>query len=421
MMKRVFSILLMLSLVFGMTGFSHAENPYAVTEPITIEFWHALSNDTVLNALIDAFEEENPLITVVPICQGDWADINTKLAAAIAAGTSDIPAVVTLNPAYVGTYAESGMLEPIDDFIDKTDFPIEDFSVGMVNTFVYGDSTVGLPYLNSGLVMFYNKDIVDAEVLTLPDTWGEMDGFMQAATTDDHKAMGIHAGGIWYTLCLFTNRGVEYGDESISDTGIDSDIAIETASALKQWYDDGKMDYFYGSSASADGRTAFTTGELVMYVQSTAAYQSLVGLSDFEIGIHFPPGGELGRYSHVGGQGISIPAAASQEQKNAGWMLIEYLTSPEANLALAEATGYLPTRTTTIDSEVGMVYLNKYPAFIPVVEMLDNIVHQPRFNNSVSCNNLWLSMMSEAIIEDGDMQAAMKEIAHQVTEIMLDN
>lgn len=422
-MKKSLSITLLIALLLSLcSSAALASDPYAVTKPITIEFWHALSNNELLNQLIDKFEEDNPLITVNPVHQGDWTDINTKLSAAISSGADDmLPAVITLNPTYVGTFAEGGMVESLDAYVSNDAFPIQEFSKGMIDTFTYNGTCYGLPYLNSCLVMYYNADAVQAEQIDLPVSWTDMDAFVSKASVGDRKAIGFHAGGAWYYECFFTNRLPIFGTDDAPTCRLDDPLAIDVASDIQRWYAEKKADYFYGSSAAADGRSAFADGKLLCYMQSSAIYQTLKKMCNFEVGMTFPVGGERGRYSHVGGQGISLVARASQEQKNAGWQLIKYLTSPEVNLALAEVTGYLPTRTTTINSEVGQAYLANHPAFLPIIEMLDNIEYQPRYNNAVNCNNIWRAAMSQAIIEGGDMEKVMKNVTKQILEIIAEN
>ena len=421
-MKKTLVLVLFAILAVSLLCPSALAQSHEVTEPVSIEFWHALSNADLLNALIDEFEEQNPLITVDPIYQGDWTDINAKLSAAIAGGDgSQLPAVITLNPSYLGTFADGGMIASLEEHIADDQFALDEFSTGLVNTFTWNGVTYGLPYLNSCLVMYYNTEMAEAEGLEIPELWTDMNAFMEKATTEEHKAMGMHAGGVWYFQPFFTNRAAVFGTDEAPTAELDNPLCVEIATDLQRWYQEGKMDYFYGSSAGADGRAAFAEGKLFCYVQSSAIHTNLQAMCDFEVAMTWPVGGERGRYSYVGGQGIGLVAGVSEAQRDAGWQLIQYLTSPEVNIALAEETGYLPTRTTILETEAGQAYVASRPAYLPVIEMLDNVECQPRYNNAVTTNDIWRAEMSRAIIEGGDMQAVMESIAEQMQEIIADN
>lgn len=426
-MKKLLALAMTVAFAFGLFCNAFAEEPYAVTEPIKIEFWHALSNDTVLKELVAAFEEENPLIEVDVIYQGSWTDINTKLSAALSANNESIlPAVVTLNPSYIGSFVEDDVVAPLNDYIaNDPSVKAEEFGKGMMDTFTWDGKVAALPYLTSAMVIYYNKTMAEAEGLEIPASWDEMEAFVEKASANDHKAIGFHAGGVWFFEPFFCNRMDVFGTDLEPTSRLDDPICVEVATAFQKWCQDGKAEWYYGSSAAADGREAFASGSIFAYCQSSATYQTLKkaveSSANFEIGMAMPVGGELGRYSMVGGQGISLVSKASEAKKNAGWQLIKYLTTEEANLALAEATGYLPTRTTTLTSEAGLAYQAKYPVFDGILAELDNITVQPRYYGSINGNTIWLAQMSEGIIEGGDMEKIMKNLNAEILEYIEEN
>ena len=50
---------------------------YAVTEPVTIEFWYAGSgNEEFYNQVAEEFNASQDKVTVVPVCGGNYAAIN---------------------------------------------------------------------------------------------------------------------------------------------------------------------------------------------------------------------------------------------------------------------------------------------------------------------------------------------------------
>ncbi|MEG1390838.1 MAG: ABC transporter substrate-binding protein, partial [Angelakisella sp.] len=104
-MKKVLSVLLAATMVAAMAGCSGgstgttppapapsaapeasaapAADTYAVTEPIEIEFWHALETQyqPTVDKVVAEFEKQNPNIKVKAIYQGKYSELNEKLIA----------------------------------------------------------------------------------------------------------------------------------------------------------------------------------------------------------------------------------------------------------------------------------------------------------------------------------------------------
>ena len=87
-MKKLLALLLVAIMLAPMMAFAASE--YAVTEPITIKWWHAHEDqyNEYLTYMTDKFNAENGMgITVEPVYIGAYAEINTQFIAAAAAGT----------------------------------------------------------------------------------------------------------------------------------------------------------------------------------------------------------------------------------------------------------------------------------------------------------------------------------------------
>ena len=71
---------------------------YAVKAPIKIQWWHAMEAQykPLIDKVVADFEKQNPMIDVEAIYQGSYADLNEKLIAAQAAGTT-LPALCVAN------------------------------------------------------------------------------------------------------------------------------------------------------------------------------------------------------------------------------------------------------------------------------------------------------------------------------------
>lgn len=391
------------------------EDPYAVTEPITITFWHTVEEQyrDTLQQLVDQFEEENPLITVEVVYSGSAGDTEEKFIAANVAGGQDLPTVLTSNSDSIVEYQEAGIMEPLQPYFEADQFPIDEFADGMVETFTWDGDTIFLPFLNSACVWFYNKDAVEAEGITMPETWEDMEEFVEAGTKDGRAAICFGGWDAFYEDPIWVNEGTQWVKED-GTTDVAEGPALALSQQIQQWVRDGKAAWAYGSGASANMRTAFSEGKYLAVIHSTGIYQTYLDLCDFEVGMMFPPAGSVSHISEVGGTGLGIPANISQEQKNAAWQFIKFMTSPESNMAMVEATGYLPTRTTTAQGEMGQAYLETYPEYADIFENLDSIVPRERGTGVASMKTLWENAMGQAMLENLDVKETLESYLPQM-------
>ncbi|MEL6469017.1 MAG: sugar ABC transporter substrate-binding protein [Cyanobacteria bacterium J06623_4] len=131
-----------------------------------VEFWTMQLSpkfDDYFNTLIGEFESENPGIAVnwvdVP-----WADMETKILAAVSAGNA--PDVVNLNPNFASQLASRGAWLTLDDKLteeQKAVYLPKIFEATQLN----GDS-FGFPWYLTTRITLYNTDIFEAAGVTEP-------------------------------------------------------------------------------------------------------------------------------------------------------------------------------------------------------------------------------------------------------------
>ncbi len=148
---------------------------YEVTEPITIQWWHALEDQysKTVTEVVDGFNSSQDLITVEPVYVGSYAQLNEALVAAHAAGTG-LPAVTVANTPYVAEYGAGGLTEDLTPYIQATGFEIDDFGKGMIEASSYDGKNVALPFLISTQIVYYNKDMADELGITIPEKWDDI-------------------------------------------------------------------------------------------------------------------------------------------------------------------------------------------------------------------------------------------------------
>ena len=126
-MKKITALLLALLMTLSLSAALAENNPYAVTEPITIEWWHSNEDQYTedINVLCEKFHEQYPLITVIPRYIGSGTVLAENLIAAHAADS--VPAVSQVNVGYLAEYFDSGVCTDLEPYleaygVDKNDF-----------------------------------------------------------------------------------------------------------------------------------------------------------------------------------------------------------------------------------------------------------------------------------------------------------
>ena len=427
-MKKLVSILLSLMLV-AVSGLAAAQaNPYEVTEPITIEYWHAMESqyDGLMQEMVAAFHEQYPLITVEPIYIGSYTVLNEKFIAANAAG--EVPAISMSNTNYVAPYGDSGVCEPLTDYIAASGYDIEDIGVGLQASTQYDGVQISLPCNISTQVMYYNKTAAEAEGIEMPKTWDEMDAFVKKATvknadgTTARYALAIGAWDYWYFETLFMNNGVKVINDDGETTDINGEVAAAMTAQIQQWCKDGYAYVAYGSEASPNMRQSFMDGKVFAVTHTSSLYEKTYkAKSPFEVGIAWYPTGTAGtKISEVGGSVLFIPSKASQEQKNAAWLFLQFVTSKENNIYWAENSGYLPTRQSALTGPDAEKYLETKPAIQVVFENLNEI--NPRNQNPIYATiaTMWAEGFAKICVDGADVQSTLDEYAELINETLQD-
>jgi len=426
-MKRTFFAIVALSMMVAATlSVSAADaDKYAVKAPIKIQWWHAMEAQyaPLIDKVVADFEKQNPMIDVEAIYQGSYADLNEKLIAAQAAGTT-LPAVTVANTPYIAQYGDSGMCEILDPYIQATGFDIKDFGAGLRVASSFKGKQVSLPFLISTQIMFYNKDMADAEKIKLPETWADMDEFMKKASKVSNGVTQRYATVIpgwdqWYFETFYLNAGVKIVNDDNETTDLASAKAIEIAKQLKKWCDAKQAYWAYGKDASGIMRQNFIDGKTFSVIHTTSLYNMYVTNTKFKVGMHYLPGNQT-RDSEIGGCVLLIPSKNKQDVKNAGWKLLSYLTGKEVNMLWAEKTGYMPTRNSVTQTAEGKAFLVEKPAFKAVFDNLDHI--NPRIQHPAysALSKVWMQEMAKVIIEGGDVAASMQKAAKLIDEALQD-
>lgn len=330
----------------------------------SITFWHTMgqANQEKLNRMIEGFNQKYPNIKIEHAAQGGYDDIKEKISAAIPAGTT--PTMAYCYPDHVAEYMSAGAVEEMSGYVSdkKIGLSREEWdSAGGEADFVdsfwkegkeYGDEygveggLYSVPFSKSTEVLFYNKTFFDANGLTVPTTWDEMEAIMPVIKGLGYTALGYDSDANML-ITMMEQEEIPYTSaEKDNHFLFNNDRAKDLVRKLKSWYDAGYLITQGSSSNNTYTSNMFTqTAEphIVMTIGSTGG-TSYNYTSAFEIGVAPIPGGT--KNNHVISQGPSICffSRASADEKYAAWLFYKWISNTDNSAIYSVLTGYSPVR-----------------------------------------------------------------------------
>lgn len=297
------------------------------SEPVTITFASWVNEEPNFIALRDQFQELHPNITVD--LQGVPAEEMTdRLTTQVAGGNP--PDTVYLDQSAVVDFAARNALVDLDPYVAKSIAVKRDDYVGaFLEASLWDDKMFGLPYDGESTGLFYRTDLFAAAGIAEPPmTWEELEAAAQELTKEGQYGYILfapEAAYYWYPY-LWQNGG-----ELLSEDGtqilFNSDAGKEAAEFYVGLAQYSPPDFL--NSNSYDGRVAFATGQVAMYVAG-AWFASVIQdeFPDIDGKWDAAPLPQRERCATtIAGDALVIPAAGKNH--DAAWKWIEFLSAPQ--------------------------------------------------------------------------------------------
>ncbi|MBR3019105.1 MAG: extracellular solute-binding protein [Clostridia bacterium] len=346
---------------------------------VTIMFRHIINKDNQLAVLNDAIAEFNklyPNIKVELINGGTYNDILSSTKEELPAGNE--PNIEFCYMDHIADYNnQKGAVQVLDELIDHpvvglTEEQKADFIPGYYKEGAsFGDGKMyALPFYKSTEVLYYNKTFFDANGLTVPTTWDEMEQVCAAikALEPNSIPLGYDSEGNWF-ITMTEQLNSPYTSTEEPYYLFDNDTNKDFIRKFNGWYNKGYVTTagLLGSYTSG----LFTSTEEVhsyMSIGSSAGatYQRPKknddGTYPFEVGIVPIPQADPANQKAIS-QGPSVCIFAykkSAQEIMASWLLVKYLTTDATfQSRFSIASGYMPAIKSVLENEEYQSYLAK--------------------------------------------------------------
>lgn len=388
-MKKFKVFVLLISLVAIMAACSGGDSESASSTDsesangdgtIELTFWHSMGGNAGegVDELVNRFNEQSENIHVTAEYQGSYDDTLTKLRNAT--NGSNVGAdVVQVFEVGARNMIDSGLIVPVQDYIDKTGYDIDQIEPNLAAYYTIDGRLNSMPFNSSTPLLYYNKDIFEkAGIEDAPSSLEEIHEIAPQLMEEGgaNMAISMNIYGWWFDqwmskqeMDMFDNGNGR--DSNPSKVIIDENKGIQNA--LEVWnelYEAG-----YAPNVGRDGgQPEFVAGESAMTFASTASLRNILDeVGDkFEVGTAYFPGvteEDEGGVS-IGGASLYMIDSGNEAKKDATWEFIEFMISPESQAYWNAQTGYFPITIAAHEEQVFKENLEEYPQFQTAIDQL---------------------------------------------------
>lgn len=344
-MKRLLAVVLIAAITL-LTSFAAG-----ASEVATVRVWFAGTAEPMMRVvneqLLPAFHQAHPGIRIevdfIP-----WNELSPKLLTSFAGNVA--PDLFMHGQAATAGFASAGVLEPLDEYLEKSPGMLEDFGASL-DAGLYEGKRYMIPVYGSGTLLAYRADFYEEVGLdpnNPPRTWEELrESALKLARKRGNRferegiSVRIAAAQQDWSPFLWQNGGELFSEDG-KQVLFDSPEAIEALEFYVSLFDD----------AIADKRENQPIGNLPVLAAGAVAQEfttveNLKTIATYAPDVYpnvrvAPPLTRVQPAAWYSFAGFFM--AKQSANKEATWEVLQFLTSPEALEALTYSLSGLPPR-----------------------------------------------------------------------------
>jgi sn-glycerol 3-phosphate transport system substrate-binding protein len=408
----------------------------ALAKDVELSFYYPIAVGGPIPKIIDGyvadFEKDNPGIKIKAIYAGTYQDTLVKALTAFKSG--EPPDIAVLLSTDMFTLIDEDAITPFDDLLKteadrawaKSFYPafMENSQTGAETS---DKKTWGIPFQRSTIVMFYNKDAFSAAGLDpnkAPDTWDELLADGQKLIKRDTAgnvgqwAVEIPSTGFPYWLFqgLTTANDVRLMNEAGTQTYFDKPAVIQ---ALQFWVDLSRKEKIEPPGTIEWGTTPkdfFERKTAIMWT-STGNLTNVRTNAGFPFGVAMLPAHQ-GRGSPTGGGNFYFFKKMTGEQRDAAFMFVKWMTTPERAADWGIATGYVAVRPDAWETPAMRKYVADFPAAAVARDQLRYAVAEFSTHDNQRVTKALNDGIQAALIGTKTPEQAMKDAQAEAVRIL---
>jgi multiple sugar transport system substrate-binding protein len=338
--------------------------------------------------LINAFEKENPNIHVTLVSAPTNTDTNRATLATEISGGSSTPDVFMGDVIWPAQFGAHQLALPLSNYLPASYFA--QFAPGLIQGASYNGKVYGSPLFEDQGFLYYRKDLLAKEGLSVPQTWEQLES--DAAKLQ--KAGLVKYGFVWEgasyegLTCNFmeylTDAGGTATNSGYTKATLDSPQAVQAVTFMRSLVTSGVTPAAITTFQEPQAMNVFAAGQSAFlrnwdYAYSVATTPATSKLTKAQVGVAPLPtfqGQAYPGYSNIGGWNMYI----NPHSKNipADLKFIEFLASPTAQNILATQYSEIPT-TTAVRNSAAVIAENPVLAIVGKTKLVPRPAGTPNY------------------------------------------
>lgn len=336
-----------------------------------------------LEKIVDDYNKSQDEVVVDAIFQGSYEESIVKFKAV--SGTKEVPDLVQMNDVSTSFMYRSGAVVPMYEFIkEDKNFDESKLEDVLLNYYRINGKLYSMPFNSSTAILVYNKDAfreVGLDPEKAPKSYKEIEEYSRKLVkTNKNGVVDRYGFSIisyaWFIEQLLANDNSLYVDEENGRNGkLPTKVVYgKQLPVILDWMrrmNIEKLATNYGREWNTT-RSAFNSGKVAMFLDSSAGITGVIKNSNFEVGTAFIPN-ESGEFngSIIGGASLWITKSENKAKQKAAWDFVKYATSKDVQAFWSSKTGYFPVNKESYDTDLMKATMEKMPQFKTIVEELE--------------------------------------------------
>ncbi len=366
--------------------FSAGGREVAPEYPINLTMWIGLGGELGqrIEEMAGDFNALQDKYVVSVIEQGDYEEAMTSAVAAYRAGNQ--PHILQVYEVGTGTFMGSPeVVYPVYELMADMGKPFDKDEYLAQVTGYYSDlegNMLSFPFNSSTPIFYYNVDAFKDAGLdpdNPPQTWPEVEAAAkQLLATGKYSAgftfqwpswTNVENFSAWHNLPLGTKANGMLGWDA--ELVFNDDVRVRHIQQLADWQKD---DIFMYGGRRGDAGPLFTSGDVPMYIASSAAYAGIARTAGFEFNAGFlpywPDVEGAPQNSIIGGGSLWVMGGHSQAEYEGIAEFFEYLSSAEVQAEWHQFSGYLPITYAAWDLSKEQGFYDRIPIHNTAIEQI---------------------------------------------------